>query len=66
MRNSRRKTYTCLGEFVWKTSQDKTITSLTQAIANLLALPNEHLLLAKYWSDRIEWMILRNAMQLQV
>ncbi|CAC5397446.1 USP40 [Mytilus coruscus] len=46
-------------EIIWDTSQGPTINSLQKTIADRLFIPPEHLGMAKHFSKRFDWLIIR-------
>jgi hypothetical protein len=54
------KTYTPGQEVVWNVSQGATAHSLKQSIADAFLIPVEHILIAKHFRKKYEWMIIKD------
>lgn len=55
------KCYAPAKEFVWNTASGSSPRNLKQAIADALLLPAQHIVLAKHFQQRFEWVILLDA-----
>ncbi|XP_061179949.1 ubiquitin carboxyl-terminal hydrolase 40-like isoform X2 [Saccostrea echinata] len=53
------KTYAAGQEVVWNVSQGATAHSLKQTIADILLIPVEHILVAKHFPKKYEWLIIK-------
>ena len=53
-------------ELVWDDSQGLTPMALTQRVADLVALPVQHIAVAKHFPAKYEWLIIRNVSSTQV
>lgn len=53
------KTYAPGQELVWNVSQGATASGLKQVVADLLLIPVEHILVAKHFPKKYEWMVIK-------